>query len=129
MPAIDLTFYQDERGQVPVLEWLKKLRARDRRGYAKCIARLRRLALLGHELRRPEADFLRDDVYELRAKAGRVNYRILYFFQGRSAAILAHALTKEDKVPDAEIDRAVKRKEAFRQNPKLHSYQEELGDG
>jgi phage-related protein len=114
---------------VPVLDWLKVLRSRDRKGYAKCVARLRRLALLGHELRRPEADYLRDDIHELRAKAGRVNYRILYFFHGRTLAVLAHALTKEGQVPDADIDRAVRRKKAFRQNPKRHSYEEELNDG
>mgnify|MGYP001615504399 CR=1 FL=1 len=129
MPQIDVVFFQNEHGQVPVFEWLQQLRARDRKGYAKCVARLRRLALLGHELRRPEADYLRDDIYELRAKFGRVNYRILYFFHGRTMAILAHALTKEDKLPDADIDRAVRRKQAFQRNPKRHSYEEELSDG
>jgi hypothetical protein len=34
----------------------------------------------GHELRRPYADYLRAGVHELRARVGRVNYRILYFF-------------------------------------------------
>jgi phage-related protein len=124
-----MVFFQDEQSEVPVLDWLKVLRARDRKGYAKCVARLRRLALLGHELRRPEADYLRDEIHELRAKAGRVNYRILYFFHGRTLAVLAHALTKEGRVPDADIDRAVRRKKSFRQNPKRYSYEEELSNG
>jgi phage-related protein len=75
------------------------------------VAVIRRLAFLGYELRRPQADYLRDGIYELRAKKGRVNYRVLYFFHGRNAALLAHALTKEDVVPDADIDRALVRKQ------------------
>ena len=58
MPPIDVYFYKDESGHTPVLEWLRELRQRDRKAYAKCVARIRRLAELGHELRRPEADYL-----------------------------------------------------------------------
>jgi phage-related protein len=83
------------------------------------------LSELGHELRRPLADILRDGIYELRIRKGRVNYRILYFFHGRNLAILGHALTKEDKVPKADIERAIRRKKAFEENPAQHSYSEE----
>jgi hypothetical protein len=54
-----------------------------------------------------------------------VNYRILYFFHGRNLAILGHALTKEDKVPKADIARAIRRKRAFEADPAGHSYSEE----
>jgi phage-related protein len=80
---------------------------------------------LGYELRRPLADILRNGIYELRIRKGRVNYRILYFFHGRNLAILGHALTKEDKVPKADIERAIRRKKAFEENPAQHSYSEE----
>ncbi|HYH46218.1 MAG TPA: type II toxin-antitoxin system RelE/ParE family toxin [Thermoanaerobaculia bacterium] len=112
---------------VPVLDWLRQLRQRDRRAYAKCVVRIQRLAQEGHALRRPEADYLRDGIYELRARQGRVNYRILYFFHGQNVVILAHGLTKEDEVPNTEIERALRRKEAFEQNPKLHLYEETDG--
>jgi putative component of toxin-antitoxin plasmid stabilization module len=128
MPETTVLFYQDDDGQVPVLEWLRGLQRRDRKAYAKCVARIRRLAILGHELRRPEADFLREGIYELRTKKGRVNYRILYFFHGRNVAILGHALTKEDKVPDADIRRAIRCKEAFERDPAGHSYEGDLGN-
>ena len=88
-----------------------------------------RLAELGHELRRPEADLLRDGIYELRARDGRVNYRVLYFFHGRNVAILAHALTKEDQVPKTDIDRAVRRKAAFESDPGAHSHEEDIPHG
>jgi phage-related protein len=84
-----------------------------------------RLAQFGHELRRPLADFLRDGVYELRIRKGRVNYRILYFFHGRNLAILGHALTKEDKVPKIDIERAIRRKKEFEADPQAHTYSEQ----
>jgi len=105
-----------------VLEWLRELRQKRPRAFAKCLARIRLLADSGCELRRPIADFLRDGIYELRAKDGRVNYPILYFFHGRNVAVLAHALTKESEVPDVDIDRAVQRKEAFGRNPRGRRY-------
>ncbi len=37
-------------------------------------------------------DYLRDGIYELRAKHIHVQYRILYFFDGQNIAILAHAI-------------------------------------
>jgi phage-related protein len=129
MPQTAVVFYQDDAEGVPVLEWLRALHRRDRRAYAKCITRIQRLAEMGHDLRRPEADYLRDEIYELRARRGRVQYRILYFFHGQHLAVLAHALTKEGQVPPADIARAIRRKEAFAQDPDGHSYEEELRDG
>ena len=129
MPRTQVVFYRDEVGKVPVVEWLQALRRTDRKAYAKCVVRIRRLVELGYELRRPEADFLRAGIYELRAKKGRVNYRMLYFFHGPQMAILGHALTKEGAIPNAEIERALKRKEAFTRNPARHSYEEEVADG
>ena len=56
---------------------------------------------------------------------GRVNYRILYFFYGRSLAIPGHALTKENEAPKADIEREIRRKRAFEADPSGHSYSEE----
>lgn len=129
MPQVKVVFYKDNSGQSPVVEWLRELRRRDSKGFAKCVARIQRLALLGYELRRPEADSLRDGIHELRTRRGHVNYRILYFFHGQTVAVLCHALTKEDKVPDTDIDRALRYKEAFERNPQGHMYEEELANG
>jgi phage-related protein len=130
VPETKVVFYQDLDGKAPVLEWLKTLLRQDRKGYANCIARIRQLASAGYELRRPAADYLRDGVYELRAKHVLVQYRILYFFSGQNIAILAHAITKdEDQVPNIEIERAIKRKAQFEANPAVHTYGEETEDG
>ena len=125
MPRTEVVFYQEDEEDVPVLDWLKKLRINDQRAYETCVAAIERLSEFGHELRRPLADLLRDGIYELRIRKGRVNYRILYFFHGRNLAILAHALTKEDKVPKADIERTLRRKKAFVANSVMHSYSEE----
>jgi phage-related protein len=124
MPRTAVVFYRERPGDVPVLDWLRELRRKNAPAYQKCVAGLERLALLGHELRRPLADLLRDEIYELRIRKGRVNYRILYFFYGRGLAVLGHAITKEDTVPDAEIERCIRRKIAFEAAPQQHTYAE-----
>lgn len=68
------------------------------------------------------AAYLEDDIYELRFRLGRVNYRILYFFHGREAAVLSNALTKEDIIPRMELTRASECKSLFRANPLQYTY-------
>ena len=47
MPGTQLFFYK-EGDKAPVHEWLSELRRKDRRGFAKCVARIRELAQYGH---------------------------------------------------------------------------------
>src|SRR5579862_964162 len=103
MPRTELIYYQEKSGTSPVVTWLRELRGKNLKAWVNCRARIEQLEQMGHELRRPAADYLRDGIYELRAKQGNVQYRLLYFFHGREAAILAHGLTKEDTVPRADI--------------------------
>lgn len=123
MPQTQVVFYRDTVGRIPVREWLRALKASDARAHAKCEVRIRRLAELGHELRRPEAAYLRDGIHELRAQKAHVNYRILYFFHG-PVVVLGHALTKEDSVPEADIQRAVERKAKLQRNPISHMHED-----
>src|SRR5882762_1939601 len=125
MPRTYVAFYRDAEGQAPVVNWLRELLKTNEKAWAHCRARIELLAQFGHELRRPSADFLRDGIYELRAKQGHVQYRILYFHHGRNVAILAHSLTKEDEVPDLDIEKAIARKKLFAMNPKEHTYESE----
>ena len=129
MPKTELIFFQDDDGSVPVRDWLSELQGKNRRAFAKCVEKVELLSELGHELRRPHTDMLRDGIYELRARSGNVNYRILYFFHGQNVAVLGNALTKEAKVPVAEIERAIERKQAFEQDPAGHSYTEDDENG
>ena len=119
MPATEVLFYQEEDGAVPLIQWLEGLPAK---ALEKCLARLLRLEELGHELRRPEGYYLRDGIYELRASLQGVHYRLLYFFHGRTAAVVSHGIVKERAVPPTEIDLAVTRKKRFTANPKRHTF-------
>lgn len=121
MPLTRLVFFREHDGTAPFLEWFDALKEKPQ---DKCRVRLERLARLGHELRRPEAGYLRDGVYELRVGLQGINYRILYFFHGNTAAVVSHGLTKEREVPPREIDLAVGRKKSFERNPKRHTYEE-----
>lgn len=120
MPTTEVVLFAEEDGTSPLLEWLDE---QDAKVQDKCLVRIERLRDLGHELRRPEADYLGDGIYELRIRYRRVNYRILYFFHDRRA-ILSHGLTKESRVPDAEIERAKRRLAAYGADPGKHIYRE-----
>jgi phage-related protein len=78
---------------------------------------------LGHELCGPEADYLRDEIYELRATYRRIQYRMLYFFHGQGLAAVSHGFVKGGPVPNEEIDRAVERKRKFARSPREHSFE------
>lgn len=117
-----IVFFRDADGSTPFLNWFDRLPVKAK---IQCRARLGLLAEQGHQLRRPAADYLRDGIYELRAKADRVQYRMLYFFNGRTAVVISHGITKrESAVPPIEIERARRRKQVFEADPKRHTHTE-----
>jgi phage-related protein len=121
MPKTRVVLFREEDGSCPFFDWLSKLPPKVQ---AKCLSRLERLREMGHELRRPEADYLRGGIYELRATLRGVNHRIRYFFHGNIAAVVSHGLVKERVVPPREIDRAIERMRQFETNPKKHTLEE-----
>ena len=122
MPGTEVVFYLDHDGTTPVLDALRSLLAGgQRKVVARCWVRIERLTEVGHELRRPEADYLRDGIYELRATHRRLHHRILYFFHGRRLAVLSLVIKKVDRVPEAEIDRALAHRKRYRDDPEKHT--------
>lgn len=119
MPETDVVLYAED-GESPFLQWMDDI---PQKAQDKCVVKVERLRELGHEIRRPEGDYLRDGIYELRAGLQGVNYRILYFFVG-GTAVVSHGLTKEASVPPGEIDLAVRRKQAYDRDPEMHTYME-----
>ena len=123
MPAIKVVLFKEEDGTVPLLDWLEAAQVTEGRGQVPgphgAIARVwQRTAA-------PEADYLRDGIYELRTKVGRVRYRMLYFFHGRAAAIVSHGLIKPGAaVEPKEIEKAIGRKDRFEKDPKRHTHEE-----
>jgi phage-related protein len=120
MPTTEVVFFAEEDGTAPLLTWLDQ---QERKVQDKCLVKIERLVELGYELRRPEADYLRDDIYELRVRHRTVNYRMLYFFT-QGIAVISHGLTKEDAVPDRDICLAISNKAKFERDPEAHTYKE-----
>ena len=110
MPPTRVLVFRDSTERSPLIEWLDEMEKAEPKAFVRCLARIQQLEQMGHELRRPAADILRDKIHELRAKVGRVQYRILYFFRDneRNVACLTHGFTKEDAVPDAQIEYAIR---------------------
>ena len=123
MAYTEVFFFRDPRDRsIPLLDWLDRLPTKVK---AKCTERIDRLGELGHELRRPEADFLRDGIYELRASYQGIHYRMLYFFAGKALVVISHGLTKERQVPAREIDQAVERKQKVEADFKKFTFKPE----
>lgn len=121
MAGTRVVFYQEESCTVPLLEWFDEI---PKKALVKCHLKIAKLREVGHELRRPEADYPRDEICELRVSLQGTQYRVLYFFHGNVAAVVSHGIVKERVVPPKEIDLAVKRKRLFEQAPKRHTYEE-----
>lgn len=118
MPRTDILIYQDDDGTCPLTDWLDGLLPN---AQEKCIVRIERLAEKGHELRRPDADYLRDKIYELRAALQGIQYRMLYFFYEKQCVITHGFIKAGNEVPPKEISLAVTRKAKFEDNPVKHT--------
>jgi phage-related protein len=119
---VKIIFFMGDNESVPSIDWLDRQRSKKVRD--RCSAYLKLLAVYGHELRRPYSDSLHDGIKELRIRIGTQNYRILYFFYGQKAVVISHAIVKESRVPEIEIQRAIRTKQIYDRNPEQHSYTE-----
>jgi hypothetical protein len=119
MPPVEVILYKEDDGTVPMIDWFGTLTQKAR---IKCMAWLGRLEMFGYELQRPDADYPRDGIYELRVGLQGVNYRMLYFFHGPAAVVVSHGLVKERRVTPLEIEKAMDRKRKFEQDPRPHIF-------
>ena len=126
MPQTELLVFKDESGVAPLIDWLNRLERTEPKAYVACLVRIQQLEQSGYELRRPVADFLRDGIYELWAKRGKVHYRILYLFHGKNVACMTHGFTKKGAVPNTEIARAIHAKELVESNRNRYTMAWEL---
>ena len=122
MPKAEVIIYREKNGEVPLLRWMDSL---PRKLQDKWTTRFDILETQGYDLRRPICDFLRDDVYELRVRWKRVNYRVLYGFVGQNVVLLSHGCSKEGNVPEGEINKAIERRENYLSDPEAYTYVEE----
>jgi phage-related protein len=118
MPRTELIIYKDKEDSVPLLKWMNSLSLEVQN---KWTARFDLLEQFGFDLRRPFCDILRNGIYELRLKKGRINYRVLYTFVGKNVVLLSHGFSKKDIVPDTEIDKAIANRSKYLANPPIHT--------
>lgn len=102
---MDVVFYENEKGEKPAIEFLNSI---DLKMRAKMLRTIQLLEVNGNKLREPYTKFLRDGIFELRAKEGSDITRVLYFYMIGNKAVLSHGFIKKtDKTPSSEIDRAI----------------------
>jgi phage-related protein len=123
MPPTEIIVYQESPDDIPLLDWFEALPTKAK---SICNAKINDIATFGNELRRPAIDYLENGIYELRIKYFRLNYRILYSFVGRHVILLTHGITKEKRVPVAEIERAIYFKQQWDSDPEKHSCPKEI---
>ena len=111
----EVIFYKKPSEECPVDEFLDALPAKVR---AKLEKWIEQLEIQGPRLPRPYADIIRGKIRELRLKFGGSNYRFLYFFAGKMIVITHGFLKKTDRIPEEEIERAVRFMNDFQERMK-----------
>jgi phage-related protein len=129
MPPTEVQAFRDHNGEVPIRDWLDEIEQREPKAYQKCLARILDLSRRGYEMRRPQADLLRQGIYELRATFSGTHYRMLYFFFGKSCVAVSHGITKEDRVPPKDIDLAIARMKLVKADPLKYTTAFDFEDG
>lgn len=103
---MEIKFYEDTAGRVPVIEFLDSLDIKMRQ---KMLRSIQALQDMGISLRMPLSESLDDGIFELRAKTGTNISCVMYFFVVGDRAVLTHGFIKKtQKTPPREIERAKK---------------------
>ena len=104
--AMEIQFYKDEMGRVPIEDFLDKLDIKMRQ---KMLRSIQALQEMGISLRMPLSESLEDGIFELRAKVGSNISRVMYFFVVGNRAVLTHGFVKKtQKTPPRELEKAKK---------------------
>ena len=109
--TMEIKFYEDQNGNVPVREFLDSLDIKMR---LKMLRSIQALQDMGISLRMPLSEALNDGIFELRAKVGTDISRVMYFFVVGNQAVLTHGFVKKtQKTPPREIERAKKLRDDY----------------
>ncbi len=108
-------YYKKENGNIPVLEYLLSLNAKMR---AKAFSEIELLEKHGNELKEPYVKAIRGvkykGIFELRIKFASDISRIFYFCYHGKKYVLLHGFNKKsDKIPQRELERALRYKKDY----------------
>ena len=109
----EIRLYKDINGKCPVEDFMESLSEIEK---DKMIKRIGELKDIGYNITRPKGVHLRDKIYELRITLTNNETRTLFFFEFDNYIILTHTFIKKtQKVPNNEIEKAIKYKKDFLQ--------------
>ena len=111
---MEIKFYEDTAGRVPVIKFLDSLDIKMRQ---KMLRSIQALQDMGISLRMPLSESLDDGIFELRAKTGTNISRVMYFFVVGDRAVLTHGFIKKtQKIPARELKVALQRLKEVKEN-------------
>lgn len=111
MQEYEIVFYEDEKGNVPVKDFLDSM---DLKMRSKMLLSINIIKVQGPLIRMPYSEELEDGIFELRAKSGSNISRILYFFViGRKIVLTNGFIKKTQGTPRNELIRAKKYRSDF----------------
>jgi phage-related protein len=121
MPRTELRVFREASGDIPLTSWRTDLLRKNKRAYAKCLALIKVLGDHGRDLDGYYCKQLQSGIYELRARSGNEQHRLLYFFLDGDVVVIADGLQKEKKVPPEAIATAERCKQLAKSDPKTHT--------
>ena len=106
-----IEFYKEKDGREPAREFIEQL---EPKMMAKVFRVIDLLEQNGPNVRMPYSEYLRDGIFEIRAKQGTNITRVLYFFVCGQRIILTNGFVKKvTKAPRKEIEKAIKCKKEY----------------
>ena len=111
MAEFEVEFYETTDGDKPAKDFLISL---DNKMRAKMASMISLLQENGYNLREPYSKHLSEGIFELRAKVGSDNTRVLYFFYIDRRVILTNGFVKKTKkTPLKELEKAKKYRQDY----------------
>ncbi|MBK7644777.1 MAG: hypothetical protein IPJ19_17335 [Planctomycetes bacterium] len=117
-----IVFYRNSRGTLLALDWLRKLRWRDRYRYKCSASALFELGVQGRGLGLPVSRHLADGFYALRTLEQGRPEPLIYFFHEDAAVVLGAAKRDFDPLPLATLVRACRHRRAYERDPHGRSH-------
>ena len=106
-----IVFFQDARGERPVLEFIESL---DERGQARLRRAIEELRVRNVRATFPLVRHIEGKLWELREESQANTYRLLYFFFKERRIIFVHAFQKKSqRTPRKEIETARRRMQEY----------------
>lgn len=113
MAEFKCVYYQTEAGRAPVKEFIDSLHERSQQKYFEVVSLLEKY---GKGLPKPHADYLGDEIYELRFIGIEGKIRVLYFFYSGDKVVFTNGFVKKaQRTPKRELELAKERRNMYLQ--------------